>query len=150
MVDTAAVKAAAKAKAEADAKKTVIASSFEDGKNNTPENTIDGNPGTYWSTDEKNPWIRYTLEKEIKLGQIGITWYQGSERVYPFEVEFSFDAQVWQQVYQGKSRQEDGMETYEFDSATANYVRIRCHGNNVTEFSAIHEVRIDGLKPQQK
>ncbi|MEN8128160.1 MAG: glycoside hydrolase family 2 TIM barrel-domain containing protein [Planctomycetota bacterium] len=138
--------AKAKAIAKAEAEKVVIASSVESAKPSVPENTLDGDLQTYWSTNERNPWIRYALVGEKKLGKIGIAWYNGSERVYPFEVEFSFDGHAWEQVYQGKSGGVDGIEFYEFNPKDANFVRICCHANSVNEYSAICEVEIEGLK----
>jgi hypothetical protein len=137
---------AATTKAEEDTNKTVIASSYEKEKASVPENTLDGKPATYWSTSANNPWIRYTLKHEIKIGKVGIYWYAREQPVYPFDIEFSFDGIIWQQVYKGKNHQTSAMEYYKFEPSTANYIRIRCHGNNKTGFSAIRDVDIDGLK----
>jgi len=136
------------AKIKADADKTVIASGYQDDGKSTPENTIDGNPKTYWTTDNKDPWIRYALTDEIKVSRIGIQWYAGDQRTYPFEIETSFDGLIWQEVYKGQNNHIASIDYCSFAPATARYVRIKCHGNNKTGFSAIYEVDLQGLKKQ--
>ncbi len=135
----------AQALARLKANKTVLASSVESAKPSVPVNTLDGNPKTYWSTDEKNPWIRYKFTKAQPISRIGILWYNGSKRVYPFEIDTSMDGKLWHQVYKGKSHQTATMEYYNFPSRKTKYIRIRCHGNNKTSFSAICEVKAGPL-----
>ncbi len=137
----------AKAKqAAAAAGKTVAAGSLETQKNSAPEQTFDGNPSTCWSTNEKNPWILYTLKTNTRIDRIGINWYAGSRRAYPFEIEVSLDGKTWKTVYRGTNFQSGGMEYYTFEPVTARYICIQCHGNDKTGFSAIREVDIRGLK----
>ncbi|AQT69340.1 Beta-galactosidase [Anaerohalosphaera lusitana] len=132
---------------KADLGKGVIASSSETSKGNIARNAADGKTNTYWSTNERNPWIRFELKEPKEVDEISILWYNSSERVYPFEIETSLDGQTWKQALSTKSRSEKGFETYKFDPVKAKYVRIKGHGNNKTAFTAMYEVKLDGLAP---
>lgn len=108
--------------------------------NNIPENTLDNDFASRWtSTGEQN--ISYDLGEITNMNSISIAFYQGASRVYNFKIEISADGNSWQTVYDGKSTGvTDEFTKYEFAKTGVRYVKISCNENNMNEWNNVSEV----------
>ena len=120
----------------------VIASSAQSG--NGPENTIDGNLNTRWSTSGDGVWIRWDLGEVKTFSQVFLAWQRGNERRAYFDLEVSSDASIWQTVI--SSGQSSGtttqLEAHAFAQVNARYVRLTGHGNSTNMWTSLLEVVI--------
>lgn len=107
---------------------------------NSPENTLDGDFTTRWTSQyEQN--IVYDLGETIALNSVSVAFYQGGERVYNFRIELSEDGANYTTVFDGKSGGvTDEFETHEFTAADARFVRITVNENNVNNWNNLSEI----------
>ncbi|TYQ14623.1 UNVERIFIED_CONTAM: mannan endo-1,4-beta-mannosidase [Acetivibrio alkalicellulosi] len=103
--------------------KPVFASSTEPDYGNVPENAVDGNVTTRWSSEYSDPqYIYVDLEAEYEIGKVYIEWEAAYARQYKIQV--SNDATNWTDVFTEYSG--DGeIDEIELD-AKGRYVRIYC------------------------
>lgn len=116
--------------------KPVVASSSEAG-GNVPENAVDGNIGTRWSSLYSDPqYIYVDLEAEYEIERIYIEWETAYARQYKIQV--SNDASTWTDVFTESSGNGD-IDDISL-SSKGRYVRIYCMqrasqwGNSIFEF----------------
>ncbi|XP_078574767.1 uncharacterized protein LOC144861007 [Branchiostoma floridae x Branchiostoma japonicum] len=82
-----------------------ISSSGTAGAQNGPQNTVDGNPNTYWSPqglpmNHNNWWIIFDFQRVYTLSAIRVTNYGDTTHdVTAFKLETSDDKVTWQPVY---------------------------------------------------
>ncbi|MBN1412386.1 MAG: discoidin domain-containing protein [Spirochaetales bacterium] len=107
--------------------KTAVASSVESDTLG-PENTIDGNKKSRWSTDwqnDENPdvgWIYVDLGSKTPIKTVQLTWEAAFGKVYNIQV--SDDAENWNTVLE-VSNGKEGKNTYEIPAGTeGRYVKI--------------------------
>jgi len=119
---------------------------------NAPENTLDNNLDTRWSSEGDGQWIQYDLGASTAIGGVDIAWYQQLPDTWEsaFDIQVSPDAITWTSVFSGRSTAGNLQhQRYEFSNVTARYVRIIGHGqwdgatfsswwNSITEVD-IHE-----------
>ncbi len=110
---------------------------------NVAANTVDGDYKTRWSAKGDNNWIRYYLEKTAIIKTVKIAWYRGNERRASFEIQTSLDSTNWTTVFTGRSNGNTiSFETYNISPASARFIRIVGHGNNLNLWNAITETEI--------
>jgi F5/8 type C domain/Bacterial Ig-like domain (group 2)/Right handed beta helix region len=115
---------------------------------NAPQNTLDNNLATRWSSYGDGQWIRYDLGAAMPVGPVSIAWYQGTAWASAFAIQVSLDTINWTTVFSGRSSgQTLQAEFYNFPVVSGRYVRIVGHGqwNGTTELSlwnSITEVAI--------
>lgn len=100
--------------------KTATASSI-DAASDEPQNAIDGNPDTRWSSAyEDNQWIQVDFGAPVSFNQVSIVW----EQAYPlnYVIQVSDDGATWTDVLSVSN-------TAEF-SISVNGVRVFCRGGN--------------------
>jgi mannan endo-1,4-beta-mannosidase len=120
--------------------KPVFASSTEAGSN-LPENAVDGNLGTRWSSEYSEPqYIYVDLQNEYEIGRVYIEWETAYTRQYRIQV--SNDASTWTDVHTEYNGDGD-IDDIKL-SAKGRYVRLYCMqratswGNSLFEF-AVYE-----------
>lgn len=119
---------------------TKVTSSADNG--NVAMNTIDGNSATRWAA-EGDHWIKYYLDTITAVKSIKIAWYNGDQRKASFDIQTSLDGSTWTTVFSGTSSgTTSGFESYNITPATARYVRIVGHGNNLNNWNSITELEI--------
>jgi len=122
-----------------------------------PENTIDANfdPESRWSNESQGSpkFLLLDLGAQQTLKSLGIAWYKGDSRKSSFFIETSLDGTdyhvVRQQGQSGGSTLE--LESYEFETVKAQYVRIVGNGNESNDWNSIVEVAAYGCgEPVEK
>ena len=107
---------------------------------NSPENTLDGDISTRWSSTGAQT-LDYDLGEIVKMDSLSIAFYQGATRLYNFKMEISVDGENWNTVHDGKSSGITAELTkYSFEKQDVRYVKISCNENNVNEWNNIGEV----------
>ncbi|WP_453991244.1 CBM96 family carbohydrate-binding protein [Bacillus nitroreducens] len=114
-----------------------VTASGHDG--NFPENTLDDNLETRWSSEGLEEWILYDLGKIQAIGYLGLAFHKGDQRISFFDVQVSVDGENWQTVLQdGKSKEgELGLAAYDIEDANARYVKIIAKGNSSNLWNSI-------------
>ncbi|MFC3801542.1 polysaccharide lyase [Cohnella sp. GCM10012308] len=122
----------------------VTDSGHEEG--NGPENTIDGDLSTRWSS-EGEQWIRYDLGESRELSQASIAFFQGAARSTIFRLEGSDDGDTWRTLFDGQSSGRfTDLEPFALNNAKARYIRIAGSGNTINKWNSITEIRFYGTE----
>ncbi|MFI7063157.1 DNRLRE domain-containing protein [Kribbella sp. NPDC050124] len=110
---------------------------------NAAANTVDGNLGSRWSAAGDGQYITYDLGRSRTLGAVAVAFYNGSRRTATFDVLTSPDGTTWSTARAGivSSGTTDDLEVFSFPATTARYLRIVGHGNSVSNYNSIVEVR---------
>jgi hypothetical protein len=129
----------------------VTASAFQ--APNSPDKTIDGNPGTRWAAHGDGQFIQYELAECGMVASVEIAWYKGNTRVATFNIETSPDGTTWTPAFSGDSSgTTTALETFDFDDVETCFVRIVGFGNSLPNptnalWNAITEVVIQSPAP---
>jgi len=101
----------------------VHTSSNEERKFTTDPNYVrDGDPGSRWSSDYRDPsWIALDLGEPYRIEQVKLFWEAAHGRDYAIQV--STDGENWNTVFE-RNNGEGGTETIRFDPVTARFVRL--------------------------
>jgi hypothetical protein len=114
---------------------------------NIPQNTLDENFETRWSSSGDNQWISYNLNGMKSLEGMKIAFYNGDKRIQYFDIETSLNGNSWNKVYSGKSSgKTNSLQTFTFAKTNASYVRIVGHENSVNSWNSITEVDFIGAE----
>ena len=112
---------------------------------NLPENTLDGNLDTRWSSEGNEEWIKYDLEKYQNIELLNIAWFRGDKRKAYYTIQVSADGNEWVDVFSGESSgQTIQPEPHTFDSVEGRYVRIIGNGNSSNDWNSVTVVEIWG------
>ena len=108
-----------------------------------PENAVDGDPGTYWSSAfQDDAWLAVDLGAMKKIGRVRIQWEAAFAKAFSLQV--SADGKSWTDVYKtddGKG----GVSEIRFAPVEARHVRLLCtkrgtqYGNGVYEMGVFEK-----------
>lgn len=116
---------------------------------NKPENTMDGDYNTRWSSDSKKAYIEYDLGEEKQIDYVSLAFFVGDTRYTEFEVWLSSDAKEYKKYYQAKTSGTTlEPEGYKID-AKARYVRIVSNGNEDNAWFSPTEIKIYAKKEEE-
>jgi hypothetical protein len=125
-----------------------VTASGNDG--NLPQNVLDNNLGTRWSSQGIGQYITTDLGSTKKICSIDIAWYNGNSRQNNFVIATSNDGNVFSNE---PSRISSGItlnsEKYTISPTDARYVRIIINGNTVNNWASITELDIYGPSTSQ-
>lgn len=111
---------------------------------NVPENVLDGNLGTRWSSPGTS-WLMLELESEALVSEIKTAFSKGNEREATFKYEISEDGKTWVTVFDGiSSGTTDQLESYKFQPQMAKFVKFTGEGNSYNEWNSITEIEVIG------
>lgn len=114
---------------------TAIYASSDDG--NVPENTIDRNLATRWSSYQGDgEWLCFDLGEEKDVSAVMISFYNGDKRNWKFDIQVSNDDINYTTVLpaQQSAGKSLGLEEFKMPAGTkARYVRYVGHGEVVTK-----------------
>lgn len=120
---------------------TAVDASDDDGHG--PENAIDGDLSTRWSSLGEGEWIAADLGQARDVCGVSIAWYRGTERKNDFRIETSSDGVAWTQRSSGTSSGKTlKPEPYAFGSTTARWVRVVVDGNTDNDWASITELEV--------
>ncbi len=128
-----------------DASQITVSANGDDG--NIPENTIDGNLNTRWSSKGRTgKYITYDLGEIKRIDAVRIAWYKGSERKTYFQVAVGNTTSSFNTVLNkkttGSSGSTNNLEFYELPDTDGRLLRIRGFGNSSNDWNSITEVEI--------
>lgn len=118
----------------------VTASASDGAHGFIPENVVDGDPRTRWSSGmtRNKQWIALDLGKEVSLNSVNVVWENAVPRVYQLEV--SNDAKDWQKVFDGDAK--IGETTANFAAQKARYIRVNMSEAQTQWGYSIHEIEV--------
>lgn len=116
---------------------------------NVPQNTLDGNLGTRWSSNGYNgKYITYDLGSVKSVSSVKLAFYKGNQRKAYFKIRAGTSTSNLQNIVDkktsGSSGNTNGLETYSFNTINVRYVRISCFGNSSSSWNSITETEIYG------
>ena len=119
--------------------KTVTASSVY-APERKPENAVDGDPGTYWSSAFKDDaWLAVDLGGRHKISRVVIHWEAAFAKA--FAVQVSTDGQTWADVYQ-TTEGKGGVSEIKFSPVEARHVRLTCTQRGTQWGNAVYEMQV--------
>jgi hypothetical protein len=108
-------------------------------------NAIDGTRSTRWSTNVLGATLTADLGSVRQVCAVNLAWYQGGSRRYNFSIALSSDGSAFNNVFTGQSTgRTSNLQTYEFPDGPARYIRLTVNGSNLSNVSAITELRARG------
>ncbi|PTX61623.1 F5/8 type C domain-containing protein [Kordia periserrulae] len=124
-----------------------VSANGDDG--NVPQNTLDGNLGTRWSSNGYDgKYITYDLGSVKSVSSVKLAFYKGDQRKAYFKIRVGTSIYNLQTVVDkkssGSSGNTTGLETYTFNAVDVRYVRISCFGNSSSSWNSITETEIYG------
>ena len=123
-----------------------ITASGNDG--NLPQNVLDNNLGTRWSSLGIGQYITADLGSAQKITDVDISWYRGNERQYHFVISTSTDGTTFiNKLTRDSSGTTTNTEGYTIPSVDARYIRITVNGNTQNNWASISEIQISGPSP---
>jgi hypothetical protein len=124
---------------------TIVGVKASSNDGNVPENTIDNNLSTRWSSYGMGSWITLELSKSVLVHNVSIAWYNGAYRVNDFVVATSTDGIAFTNVFIGESSGVSTLrEGYDTNDKTAKYVRVTVTGNSQNNWASITEIAVNG------
>ena len=123
----------------------VISASTDDG--NVPANTLDSNLDTRWSAQGDGQWIQYDFPAAYQVASVAVSFYAGTARTTPFDVQTSFDGTTWTTALSAvSSGTTNALQTFTLPAGSwGNHARLVGHGNSQgTGWNSITEVRFTG------
>lgn len=89
-----------------------------------PENAIDGNAETRWSSAFSDPqWLAVDLGARWQINEVRLSWENAYAKAYRLEV--STDGKAWKSVYSTENSP-GGNVSLEVSKVTAQFVRVYC------------------------
>lgn len=122
---------------------TSVTASGDDG--NEPQNVLDNNLGTRWSSNGVGQFITADLGSTKNICSVDIAWYRGDERMYNFQISASSDGSTFKKLETTASSGTTlNSEKYTIPLTDARFVRVTVTGNTVNNFASITELDIFG------
>jgi F5/8 type C domain len=111
---------------------------------NPASNATDTKLETRWSAPGDGQWIQLDLGKSMAINSVQIAWYKGNQRKAFFDLQTSSDGASFSNILTNKSTSgvTNALQTFDFGSSNARFVRIVGHGNTENMAAAITEVSI--------
>jgi hypothetical protein len=122
-----------------------VTASANDG--NVPANVVDGSLATRWAAQNDPQWIQCDLGAVKTITSVKHAWYNGNSRLYTFDVQVSANGSSFTPVITGaqNSGATLNLETLALPAnTTGRYVRLVCHGSNVSTWNSVTELEIWG------
>jgi hypothetical protein len=118
---------------------------------NLPENVLDQDLSTRWSSLGLGEHITVNLGSVNDLCGAGIAWFKGDERSNSFIVSVSLDGGSYSEVFDGHSSgTSDNEEFYEFTASAVQFVRVTVNGNTSNDWASIFEIETAGSGPAER
>jgi hypothetical protein len=128
----------------ADGELVLTASSYQDlgDEAHPPEDAVDNDPDTRWSTEGVGEWICFHYPQAHIFSSVSMSFFYGDVRNSYFDIEVSEDGQTWTQLYSGTSSGTTlELELFTFEStATTTWIRIAGGGNSDSTWNSYTEI----------
>ena len=105
-----------------------------------PENAVDGDPNTYWSSEfQDGAWLAVDLGAARKISRVEIQWETAFAK--SFSVQVSTDGRSWTEVYRTDGGQ-GGDSEIRFAPVEARRVRLVCTKRGTQFGNAVCEMGV--------
>ena len=105
-----------------------------------PEYAVDGDAGSYWSSEFKDDaWLAVDLGEKHKISRVVIQWEAAYAKA--FSVQVSTDGQTWTNVYQ-TDEGKGGVSEIKFSPVEARHVRLYCTKRGTQWGNAVYEMQV--------
>jgi hypothetical protein len=105
-----------------------------------PENAVDGDLETYWSSEFKDPaWLAVDLGATKTISRVSIRWESAFAK--SFSIQVSTDGQSWTDVYKTDDGQ-GGFSEIKFAPVRARHVRLNCARRATQWGNAVYEMQV--------
>ena len=124
------------------------ASSYDVDRGRVPENAIDGDLQTNWTTLDMPQWISLDLGEIQRVSKTRIDFYGANAGLnYDYTVSVSIDNTNWSDVVSNASFSLSPEWTeIGFSPIDARYVRISLNSSNASDYANVSEIEIYGIK----
>jgi hypothetical protein len=106
-----------------------------------PDNAIDDNPSTYWSSDKDDAYLQLDLGEVKSVSQVLIGWLHGDTRQHTFKLLLGGGTDSCKTDKITSSGTTASLEAYNLP-CNARYVRIYGYGNTQNAYTSITEVKV--------
>ncbi|CAH1202142.1 hypothetical protein PAECIP111891_01983 [Paenibacillus allorhizoplanae] len=98
---------------------------------------------TFWSATGDGKWLQVDLGSSTAIGHVGISFEQGTEKHYAFEIQTSVDGTTWTPIYSGQNTVlSSEITAYDVVDTTARYVKFIFHGNDADLSNYVSEIQV--------
>ena len=117
---------------------------------NFPENILDTDPLTKWSSEGTEEWVTLTLSKPARIDHIKVVYQNRETSVAYFETYGSNDLEIWEPILTdlescGFSNIDHVFETPETKADDSyKYIKISANGNSDSDWNSIAELKAYG------
>lgn len=106
----------------------------------------DGDPGTKWAASGYS-WMQLDIGTVAPVDAIAISYMKGNERIYRFAVEVSSDGKKFRRVLDAQtSGKTNEPEIFNFETASARYIRFIGFGNSYNEWNSVNEIAVFNMQ----
>jgi len=122
---------------------TSVTASGNDG--NVPQNVLDNNLGTRWSSNGVGQFITADLGSTKNICSVDIAWFRGNERMYNFDIATSTDGSTFTNLLTDASSGTTlNSEKYTISPTDARFVKVTVNGNTMNSYASITELDLFG------
>lgn len=124
--------------------------SGDDGSGNVISNSYDGSLETRWAPYGKDgdAWGIYDLDEVYTINDLYMAWYNGTSRIYYFDIELSEDGESWTKVIENGQSSGTSVELEKFSigGVKARYIKYIGGGNTTNLWNSLTEIVPVGTK----
>jgi beta-galactosidase len=105
-----------------------------------PENAVDGNPCTYWSSEFRDDaWFAVDFGEQKKINRVVIQWEAAFAK--SFSIQVSTDGQSWAEVFQTEEGK-GGVSEIALAPVAARHIRLNCAKRGTPWGNAVYEMQV--------
>ncbi len=102
-----------------------------------PANTLKENSSLCWTAYGDGQWIRYDLGSVRAIDSLEITFAEGENTIYSFDIEASGNGLDWSLIINGHSRGVKESEVFRLNGIQTRYLRLIGHMNNLNNRNSV-------------
>jgi hypothetical protein len=106
-----------------------------------PDNAIDGNTSTYWSSDKDGAYLQLDLGSVTSVSKVLIAWLHGDTRQETFRILLGGGTESCDTGKIVSSGTTDGLEAHNVP-CNARYVRVYGYGNAQNAYNSVTEIKV--------
>ncbi|MEV6036386.1 DNRLRE domain-containing protein [Nonomuraea sp. NPDC052116] len=105
---------------------------------------VDGNMGSRWAAAGDGRTLTLDLGAKRTVGAVAVAFFNGHARTSTFDVLTSTDGTTWNAALTGavSAGTSDDAEVFSFTARPARHVRLVGHGNSVSSYNSVTEIRV--------
>ena len=119
-----------------------------------PDNIIDGNTATKWSSIGDNQWLLLKLAEPFKISHLVLAFLKGQQYESYFDIYASKDNLIWEPIFTKIASCNFSGDIQVFDcpaiktNTEYSYIKLVGHGNSLNAWNSFSEFKIFGSSQQ--